>query len=113
MRLDVPASPRDELTRLGSTLNRMVDALERSGERQRQLIDDASHELPTPLSARSAEIDVALRRPQTTAEYEATLLRLKPTRPTCSRSPRRCSPSVRSEVPPRTQSRSAISSKAP
>src|SRR5262249_19512644 len=106
MRLDVPASPRDELTRLGSTLNRMLDALERSGERQRQLIDDASHELRTPLSARSAEIDVALRRPQTTAEYEATLLRLKPTRPTCSRS-RRCSPSVRSEVPPRTQSRSA------
>src|SRR5262249_36681041 len=77
MRLDVPASPRDELTRLGTTLNRMVDALERSGERQRQFIDDASHELRTPLTALSAEIDVALRRPRTVTEYEATLLRLK------------------------------------
>jgi signal transduction histidine kinase len=77
MRLDVPARPQDELARLGTTLNRMVDALERSGERQRQFINDASHELRTPLSALSAEIDVALRKPRTTAEYEATLLRLK------------------------------------
>src|SRR5262249_39842961 len=77
MRLDVPAGPVDELTRLGTTLNTMVDALERSGERQRQFIDDASHELRTPLSVLSAEIDVALRKPRTTTEYEATLLRLK------------------------------------
>jgi signal transduction histidine kinase len=77
VRLDVPAAPQDELTRLGTTLNAMVDALERSGERQRQFIDDASHELRTPLSALSAEIDIALRKPRTTAEYEATLLRLK------------------------------------
>jgi two-component system OmpR family sensor kinase len=76
VRLDVPDGPEDEITRLGATLNHMVEALEHSAERQQQFIDDASHELRTPLSALSAEIEVALRKPRTTQEYEATLLRL-------------------------------------
>jgi signal transduction histidine kinase len=76
VRLDVPAGPRDEISRLGSTLNTMLDAQERSAERQQQFIDDASHELRTPLSTLAAEIDVALRKPRTAAEYEATLRRL-------------------------------------
>jgi signal transduction histidine kinase len=76
VRLEVPAGPPDEITRLGTTLNEMLDALERSAERQQQFIDDASHELRSPLSTLSAEIDVALRKERTAPEYEATLERL-------------------------------------
>nr|MBA3305398.1 HAMP domain-containing histidine kinase [Thermoleophilaceae bacterium] len=73
---DVPEGPSDEITRLGATLNDMLDAQARSAERQQQFIDDASHELRTPLSTLSAEIDVALRKPRTSEEHEATLRRL-------------------------------------
>ena len=76
VRLDVPAGPNDEISRLGSTLNAMLDAQQRSAERQQQFIDDASHELRTPLSTLSAEIDLALRKPRTVEEYEATLGRV-------------------------------------
>ncbi len=54
----------------------MLEAQERAAERQQQFIDDASHELRTPLSTLSAEIDLALRKPRTVQEHEATLQRL-------------------------------------
>src|SRR4051794_1513927 len=76
VRLDVPDGPRDEITRLGSTLNAMLDAQERATERQRQFVDDASHELRTPLATLSAEIDLALRKPRSVAEHEQTLRRI-------------------------------------
>jgi signal transduction histidine kinase len=76
VRLDVSDRRSDELSRLGLTLNAMLDAQERAAERQQQFIDDASHELRTPLSTLSAEIDVALRKPRTAEQYEATLRRL-------------------------------------
>jgi two-component system OmpR family sensor kinase len=77
VRLDVPAGPEDEISRLGSTLNAMLDAQERAAERQQQFIDDASHELRTPLTTLSAEIDIALRKPRSAEAYEATLRRLR------------------------------------
>jgi signal transduction histidine kinase len=76
VRLDVPEGASDEITRLGTTLNEMIDAHEQSIARQQHLVDDASHELRTPLTALRAEIDLALRRPRTAAEYEAALQRL-------------------------------------
>jgi signal transduction histidine kinase len=79
VRLDVPPEPQDELTRLGETLNTMIDALERAADRERHFIDDASHELRTPLTALAAEIAIALRKRRTPEEYEATLRRLEGT----------------------------------
>jgi two-component system OmpR family sensor kinase len=76
VRLAVPAGRTDEITRLGTTLNTMLDAQERAAERQEQFIHDASHDLRTPLSTLAAEIDLALRKPRTAAEHEATLRRL-------------------------------------
>jgi two-component system OmpR family sensor kinase len=76
VRLDVPPGPGDEISRLGSTLNAMLDAQERAAERQQQFIDDASHELRTPITTLSAEIDVALRKPRSVEDHEATLRRL-------------------------------------
>ncbi|HVV77036.1 MAG TPA: HAMP domain-containing sensor histidine kinase [Mycobacteriales bacterium] len=48
----------DELGRLASTFNVMLDALERSLDQQRQLILDASHELRTPLASLRTNVEV-------------------------------------------------------
>jgi signal transduction histidine kinase len=76
VRLDVPPGPPDEITRLGATLNAMLDAQQRAADRQEQFIHDASHELRTPLTTLAAEIDLALRKPRSADEHERTLRRL-------------------------------------
>ncbi|MFJ8198052.1 ATP-binding protein [Streptomyces sp. NPDC096152] len=73
LRLDVPADRDDEITRLGHTLNRMLDRLAASAAREHQFIADASHELRTPLTLMRAELDVALHRPRTAGELTDTL----------------------------------------
>jgi HAMP domain-containing protein len=50
----------DELDRLATTLNAMLDRLARGVEHRRRLVADASHELRTPLAVMRVEIDVAL-----------------------------------------------------
>ncbi len=58
----LPVSPaRDELTRLGETLNEMLGRLEAAIERERRFTDDAAHELRTPLALHKSELEVALR----------------------------------------------------
>jgi two-component system OmpR family sensor kinase len=64
---------RDEIGRLVTTLNDMLDRIERSFESQRRFTADASHELRSPLSRLRAELEVMLRRPRERAEYEETL----------------------------------------
>jgi len=59
-RLPVPPA-RDELRRLGQTLNEMLARLEVAVERERRFVDDASHELRTPLALHRAELELALR----------------------------------------------------
>jgi two-component system sensor histidine kinase MprB len=49
---------RDELSRLASTFNTMLAALEDSARAQRQLVSDASHELRTPLTSLRTNIEV-------------------------------------------------------
>jgi heavy metal sensor kinase len=61
-RVTVPRSG-DELGRLASTLNDMLDRIERGVQEQQRLIADASHELRTPLAVMRSEIDVWLRAP--------------------------------------------------
>jgi signal transduction histidine kinase len=71
-RLPVPRS-RDEIARLAMTLNEMLGRLEESLEHERRFVADASHELRTPLALLRAELEVALRRPRTAAQLEATV----------------------------------------
>ncbi|MFG2731218.1 ATP-binding protein [Streptomyces canus] len=73
VRLPVPEDRDDELTRLGHTLNQMLERLEAAAERERRFLADASHELRTPLSLLRAELDVALHRPRTASELTDTL----------------------------------------
>ena len=50
----------DELGRLGRTLNRMLERIERGVHEKRRLVADASHELRTPLAVMRSELDVTL-----------------------------------------------------
>jgi signal transduction histidine kinase len=71
-RLDVPPS-RDEIARLGQTLNEMLDRLEAAFARERAFVADASHELRTPLGILKAELDLALRRGRSPHELQAAI----------------------------------------
>jgi two-component system OmpR family sensor kinase len=59
-RLPLPKS-KDEIYRLGTTLNAMLDRLENGLERERLFVANASHELRMPLAVLKAELEVALR----------------------------------------------------
>ena len=54
----IQARSRDELGRLASAFNAMLEALDSSLKSQRQLVADASHELRTPLASLRTNIEV-------------------------------------------------------
>ena len=66
-----PEAP--ELAQLATTFNELLDRLEAAHASQHRFVADASHELRTPLAALRAEIEVALRRERTPADYQRTL----------------------------------------
>ncbi|MCX5556264.1 cell wall metabolism sensor histidine kinase WalK [Streptomyces sp. NBC_00038] len=57
IRLD---GPKDELRDLADTVDSMLDRLDEAFRAQRQLIDDASHELRSPLAIIRANLDAVL-----------------------------------------------------
>lgn len=57
-RVDVPAGS-DELARLGSTLNDLLDRLAGSLEQQSQFVADAAHELRSPVAAIRAQLETS------------------------------------------------------
>ncbi|PXY29731.1 sensor histidine kinase [Prauserella flavalba] len=68
IRLD---GPRDELRELSDTIDSMLDRLDAAFSAQRQLIDDASHELRSPLAIMRAHLDASLKSPESTEEERA------------------------------------------
>lgn len=61
-----PPGGRDEISRLASTMNRMLDRLEAGQRNQQHLVSDASHELRSPVAAILQHAQVALHRPEAT-----------------------------------------------
>ncbi|BBH69341.1 sensor protein CutS [Actinoplanes sp. OR16] len=62
------AGPRDELRDLADTIDSMLDRLDEAFRAQRRLIDDASHELRSPLSIIRTHLDATLTVPDATPE---------------------------------------------
>jgi two-component system, OmpR family, sensor kinase len=77
VRLDVPPDRDDEITRLGHTLNDMLDALESALDTERRFVNDASHELRTPLTLLNTRVQLALRRPRPVAEHVQILAEIQ------------------------------------
>lgn len=69
-RVPVPGTG-DEVADLARTMNEMLDRIEHGVERQRRFIDDASHELRSPLTRIRSELEVDLAHP-TGADPQAT-----------------------------------------
>ncbi|MET0492058.1 MAG: HAMP domain-containing sensor histidine kinase [Actinoplanes sp.] len=65
IRLD---GPRDELRDLADTIDSMLDRVDGAFQAQRQLIDDASHELRSPLAIIRTNLDASLAAPEASAE---------------------------------------------
>jgi two-component system, OmpR family, sensor kinase len=63
--------PNDELTRLGATLDRLLDRVANSLRREQRFSAELSHELRTPLTNVIAEAQLALRHGRTPEQYRA------------------------------------------
>lgn len=74
-RLVVP-EVRDELSRLATTLNEMINRLHRSFDEMRRFTADAAHELRTPLTLLRTQLEVALRSDRSPEQYREVLMSL-------------------------------------
>ncbi|MEP7111350.1 MAG: HAMP domain-containing sensor histidine kinase, partial [Ferruginibacter sp.] len=60
---------KDELNHLAETFNHLLDRLQDSFAIQRRFISNASHELSTPLTSISSQVEVAMQKKRTPEEY--------------------------------------------
>jgi two-component system sensor histidine kinase ArlS len=66
-------SAKDEWRELAETLNSLLDRLNKTFELQNTFIANASHELFTPLTAASGQLQVVLQRERSADEYKIAL----------------------------------------
>lgn len=69
-------SSGDEIARLASTMNEMLERLQQAQQRQRRFVNDASHELRSPIASIRQHAEVAAVHPNRTdiAELAGTVL---------------------------------------
>jgi signal transduction histidine kinase len=68
-----PGKSKDEWYQLSVTLNDLLNRLQESFDMQRRFISNASHELSTPLTAISSQLEVSLQRERSAEEYKKVL----------------------------------------
>ena len=66
----IPVQGRDDIAALATTFNGMLDRLEHAFETQRQFVDDAGHELRTPITIIHGHLELLSEDPQ---ERESTI----------------------------------------
>jgi signal transduction histidine kinase len=64
---------KDEWNYLIETLNELINRLQQSFEMQRRFISSASHELSTPLTSISSQLEVSLQRSREAKEYRGVM----------------------------------------
>jgi signal transduction histidine kinase len=70
----VPLSEsNDEIGQLSRSINELLSRLEQSLTREKQFTSDASHELRTPLAVLRGTLEVLIRKPRTSEEYESKI----------------------------------------
>jgi signal transduction histidine kinase len=70
----VPVAPgQDEMARLTTTVNAMLERLEHTIEREKGFARAAAHELRTPLTTIKGRLELALERPREVLEYRRHL----------------------------------------
>jgi signal transduction histidine kinase len=69
--------PRDEVKDLADTIDDLLERLEASFAAQRRFVANASHELRTPLATMRASLDVAVAKPQPSAQTVALADRIR------------------------------------
>lgn len=72
LRLD-EENGKDEIAQLAITFNHMLQRLESAFEMQRNFVSNASHEMRTPLTAITGQLEVALLKERNRDEYEAII----------------------------------------
>ncbi|MGA9293121.1 MAG: ATP-binding protein [Ignavibacteriaceae bacterium] len=71
-RIELPLH-KDELYKLTSTINQLLDRLEDTVLREKQFTSDASHELRTPLAVIKGTLEVLIRKPRDVEQYESKI----------------------------------------
>ncbi|MGB8192546.1 MAG: HAMP domain-containing sensor histidine kinase [Chitinophagaceae bacterium] len=66
-------SGKDELKKLADTFNNLLNRLQESFNTQRRFISNASHELSTPLTSISSQLQVTLQKERSSQEYHQVL----------------------------------------
>ncbi|MDQ0744233.1 two-component system OmpR family sensor kinase [Clavibacter sp. B3I6] len=64
----VPVSGRDDISAVAETFNAMLDRLERASTTQQKFVDDASHELRTPITVVRGHLELLESEPERRAE---------------------------------------------
>lgn len=77
-RLPVPVQYQDELTRLATTFNHMLDKIRRELNREKNFTANVSHDLRTPLTIIQGNVDLALKKKSfTPGQMSKTLYTIK------------------------------------
>jgi len=63
----------DELSVLSRSINKFLDRIHESIEKEKQFTSNASHQLRTPLTAIKGNLEVLIRKKRTPEEYEETI----------------------------------------
>ncbi len=69
LRMPLPAK-EDEIFQLATTINELLDRIEKSMKNQKQFTADASHEMRTPLTAIRGILEVLVRKTRDPDQYE-------------------------------------------
>ncbi|GAB2771634.1 HAMP domain-containing sensor histidine kinase [Rhabdobacter roseus] len=71
-RLEVP-NQKDEIGRLTTTFNNLLDRIENAFRMQKTFVANVSHELKNPLTKMSSQLEVSLLKERSAQEYQSTL----------------------------------------
>lgn len=74
-RLPLPGN-KDEIYQLATTINELLQRVQRGVQREKQFTADASHEIRTPLTAIRGTLEVLVRKQREPAQYEEKIGRV-------------------------------------